>query len=257
MGRGPVVEKKRALTEAARSKTYALHSKLISLAAQSGGNPDDNPRLALAMAKARKDSVPADVIARAVKKGTGEDKSAAQVEEVVYEGYAAGGVALVARALTDNRNRTAGNLRHTFAANGGNLGETGSVTSFAFSLKGVVLGGVGPDAAKFEESAIESGCDEYFIEDDGSFSALTRREDLAAVADFFRKAGYEVTSSAMHYVPNSRAQVADFDTAVKTVKLLQDLDQDEDVELVWSNEEMADDLRARAAQAIQDAKFKI
>ena len=107
-----------------------------------------------------------------------------------------------------------------------------------------------------EESAIESGCDEYFIEDDGSFSALTRREDLAAVADYFRAAGFEVTSAAMHYVPNAKVDVQDFDSALKTVKLLQDLDQDEDVELTWSNEEIPQDLRDRAAQAIEDAKFK-
>lgn len=256
MGRGPVVEKKSALTQAARSKTYALHSKLISMAAQTGGNPDDNPRLFLAISRAKKDSVPADVIARAVKKGTGEDKSGSAVEEVIYEGYAAGGVALVVRALTDNRNRTAGNIRHIFAANGGNLGETGSVTSFAFSLKGITLGKIGPDAVKFEESAIESGCDEYFMEDDGSFSAVSKRENLAAVAEHFRKAGFEVTSAAMHYVPNAKTEVQDFDSALKTVKLLQDLDQDEDVEFTWSNEQISDALRAQAAEAIEKAKFR-
>lgn len=256
MGRGPVVEKKRAITEAARSKVYALHSKLISLAAQSGGNPDDNPRLALAIAKAKKDSVPADVIARAIKRGTGEDKTGAAVEEVIYEGYAAGGVALVVRALTDNRNRTAGNIRHIFGRNGGNLGETGSVTSFAFSLKGVVLGKVGADVNLFEESAIESGCDEYFIEDDGSFSAVGKRENLATVAEYFRKKGFEVTSATMHYVPSAQTEVSDFDSALKTVKLLQDLDQDEDVEYVWSNELISDAMRAQALQTIEDTKFK-
>ncbi len=256
MGRGPVVAQKVAATAAARSKTYALHSKLIALAAQSGGNPDENPRLAMALAKARKDSVTADVIERAIKRGTGEDKSAARVEEVIYEGYAPGGVAVVARALTDNRNRTAGNVRHHFDKNGGNLGTSGSVTGFTFAPKGIVFGKVGPDAAKFEEAAILSGCDEYFMEDDGIFSLVTARENLSSVAENVKAAGLEVTSAAMHYVPVTKAEVADFDTACKTLKLLEDLDADEEIEQVWSNEQISDELRARAKEAAEKAKFR-
>ncbi|HRI36115.1 MAG TPA: YebC/PmpR family DNA-binding transcriptional regulator [bacterium] len=113
-----------------RGKTFTIHAKLIALAAQRGGDPDKNPTLAEAIFNAKKANVPADNIDRAVKKGTGEDKNAETILELYYEGYAPGGVGVIVRTLTDNKNRTASNMRHAFSKYGGNLAETGAVSSY-------------------------------------------------------------------------------------------------------------------------------
>ncbi|MDP5039087.1 MAG: YebC/PmpR family DNA-binding transcriptional regulator, partial [Candidatus Gracilibacteria bacterium] len=125
MGRGPVVQGKKAASNAVKQKVFSLHSKLIALAAQKGGDPDLNPALYDAIEKARKDNVPNDNIERSIKKGTGEDKDSSQISEIVYEGYGVGGVAVIVKVLTDNKNRTASNIRHIFSKYGGNMGESG------------------------------------------------------------------------------------------------------------------------------------
>jgi YebC/PmpR family DNA-binding regulatory protein len=115
-----------------------MHSKLIALAARGGPNPNENPSLYTAIEKAKKDSVPKDVIDKAIRRGSGLDKDAADIEDITYEGYAAGGVAVIVRTLTDNRNRTASSMRSYFSRNGGNLGETGSISSHMFKYRGVI-----------------------------------------------------------------------------------------------------------------------
>jgi transcriptional/translational regulatory protein YebC/TACO1 len=130
-----VVAGKKEANAKVKAKVNTLHAKLISIAAEKGADPSLNSTLADAIHSAKKDGVTADVIERAIKRGAGLDKDALKVEEVFYEGYGPGGVALIVRSLTDNRNRTAPNMRHIFSAFGGNLGETGTVSNFAFDFR--------------------------------------------------------------------------------------------------------------------------
>ena len=128
MWRGPVVQARKNAVNAAKGKVFSLHAKLIALAAQKWWNPDDNPTLAAAIIKAKKEGVPSDNIERSIKKGTGEDTSAEQIVEIVYEWYAPGGVAIMVSTLTDNKNRTVANIRHIFNKYGGNMWESGVVS---------------------------------------------------------------------------------------------------------------------------------
>lgn len=118
MGRGPVVQARKNAVNSAKGKVFSLHAKLIAIAASKGANPEDNPSLAAAIYNAKKAGVPNDNIDRAIKKGSGEDKDAAQIVEIIYEGYAPGGVALIVSTLSDNKNRTVANIRHIFSKYG-------------------------------------------------------------------------------------------------------------------------------------------
>jgi len=129
---------KKAATALQKGKVYGMHSKLISLAARGGANPLENPSLYTAIEKAKKDSVPKEVIEKAIRRGAGLDKDAAAIEDITYEGTGAGGIAIIVRALTDNRNRTASSFRSYFNKNGGNLGETGSLSNHMFKYRGDV-----------------------------------------------------------------------------------------------------------------------
>jgi YebC/PmpR family DNA-binding regulatory protein len=131
------IKVRKGVQDKIRGKTFTIHAKLIALAAQRGGDPDKNPALTEAIFNAKKANVPADNIDRAIKKGTGEDKSAETILELYYEGYAPGGVGMIVRTLTDNKNRTASNMRHHFSKHGGNLAETGAVSSYGFAYRGV------------------------------------------------------------------------------------------------------------------------
>jgi YebC/PmpR family DNA-binding regulatory protein len=126
---------KKAASALQKGKIYGMHSKLISLAAKGGPNPLENPTLFTAIEKAKKDSVPKDVIDKAIRRGAGLDKDAAAIEDIIYEGTGAGGIAIIVRALTDNRNRTASSFRSYFSKNGGNLGETGSLSNHMFKYR--------------------------------------------------------------------------------------------------------------------------
>ncbi len=144
---------KKAATALQKGKVYGMHSKLIALAARSGANLLENPSLYTAIEKAKKDSVPKDVIDKAIRRGAGLDKDAAAIEDITYEGMAAGGIAVIIRSLTDNRNRTASSIRSIFSKNGGNLGETGSLSNHMFKFRGVC---VIPSGKITEEQIIES-----------------------------------------------------------------------------------------------------
>lgn len=176
------------MSDNARGKVFAIHAKLISLAAKSGGDPAMNPVLYDALEKARKANVPADNIERAIKKGTGADKEGTEITEIIYEGYSPGGVAVVVKTLTDNKNRTAKNMRHTFSQYGGNLGETGSVSSFAFKYQGYIEVSVGMHSIEqWEEWIIESGASDYeFLEDATQVRISTERTDLMGVVKFLK-----------------------------------------------------------------------
>ncbi len=243
---------KKAASALQKGKIYGMHSKLIAVAAKGGANPLENPTLFTAIEKAKKDSVPKDVIDKAIRRGAGLDKDAAAIEDIIYEGMAAGGIGVIIRALTDNRNRTASSIRSYFNKNGGNLWETGSLSNHMFKYRGVF---VIPTSAITEDQIIESGCDDYIVEGDET-RLLCLREQFSGVTNFLKSVNIEPTSSGFEYLPNMELEVTDFEQGVKVMKLLQDLDEDDDVEKVWTNGVFDDILREKIESFLDSNGFR-
>ncbi|MBQ2601367.1 MAG: YebC/PmpR family DNA-binding transcriptional regulator [Treponema sp.] len=229
----------KGIADAKRGKLFTKFIKEISIAAKmGGGDPDSNPRLRTAILKARASNMPKDNIERAIKKGTGED-GGAQYEELVYEGYAPGGVAVLVEVLTDNKNRAASNVRNIFGKNGGNLGTSGSVSRM-FDRKGVIE----YDAEKVNEDeltevAIEAEADDV-VNEDGVITVTTDPANFDKVLEALQAKEYESLSAAVSMVPQAYTAV-DADTAKKVAKLLNKLEEDDDVQNVWSTVEYPDD----------------
>ncbi|MDD3120739.1 MAG: YebC/PmpR family DNA-binding transcriptional regulator [Candidatus Gracilibacteria bacterium] len=257
MGRGPVIARKRDITNLQRGKIFSLYAKIITVATIKAGGDVNSPAVHDAVAKARKNNVPSENIERALKKGTGADKEGNQIEEIFYEGYGAGGTGFIVKILTDNKNRTASNIRHLFSKNGGNLAETGSLSSFSFKFAGVcyvVLNGKTLD--EIEETIIESGAEDYVEEEEGKIKIITDLKDLAKVVNFLKSSGIFVEDYAPEYVPVNFIEITDFDKALKILKLIDDLEDDEDVEFVWTNYDIAEDLALKVREAIENNKFR-
>lgn len=217
-----------------------------------------NPALYDALEKARKANVPADNIERAIKRGTGADKDGIEITEIIYEGYAPGGVAVIVKALTDNKNRTAKNIRHTFSQYGGSLGETGSVSSFAFKYQGFVEALVeNHSIEKIEEFVIESGASDYeFLEENTKVRISAEKSDLMAVVKFLKSQGLTIEAHGLEYSATNIVNVDDSEKILKIYALLAELDEDDDVEHVWHNAEIDAALWHTAEEAIQKSKFR-
>lgn len=221
-----------------RGKIFGRLSREITIAArQGGGNPDGNSRLRLAIERARENSMPADNIRRAVQKGTGEVEGTAY-EEVTYEGYGPGGVAVLVEAATDNRNRTVADLRHLFAKHGGNLGESGSV-AWQFARKGVIaVGGDVHSEDAVMEAALEAGAEDVTF-DDGDFEITTGADDLLAVRAALESRGIAVTSAAVEMLPQTTVTL-EGDPARRMLKLMAALEDHDDVQNVAANFDIAE-----------------
>jgi YebC/PmpR family DNA-binding regulatory protein len=226
------IKHKKAIVDARRGKLFTKLARTITVAAKDGGDPEGNPALALAIQKARDASMPKDNIERAIAKGTGEGADADQLETVLYEGYGPGGVALLVDALTDNRNRTGSEVRHLFTKHGGNLGEPGSV-AYLFDKRGVIV----VDATRYQEddllSAIEAGALDVSVDDD-VFEILTEPGDLTAVRAALEEAGVELESAEVGQHPKTRVPI-DEETATKLVRLIEALEDNDDVDEVHAN----------------------
>src|SRR5205807_10415930 len=192
---------KRAL-DAKRGKTFSKLSKESSIAAKSGGgDPNGNPRLRSAIVAARAASMPGDNIDRAIKRGTGEGTEGQHFDEIIYEGYAPGGVAVIVETATDNKNRTAAEIRSIFAKNHGNLGSSGSV-SYMFHRKGQIIvprSSIGEE--RIFELALEAGAEELTTQEDG-YLIITAPDQLYAVAEALRKAGVTTESQKFTFIPD-------------------------------------------------------
>jgi YebC/PmpR family DNA-binding regulatory protein len=220
---------------AADTKRGALFTKLargITIAARDGADPAGNASLALAIQKAKDSSMPKDNIERAIAKGTGEGGDAEALEEVLYEGYGPGGVALLVAATTDNRNRTGSEVRHIFSKHGGNLGEPGSV-AYLFDKRGLIV----VDAARYAEDdllpAIEAGALDVAVDED-VFEVLTEPGDLTAVRAALEESGVELESSELAQHPKTRVPI-DEDVANKLMRLIDALEDNDDVDDVHAN----------------------
>ena len=229
-----------------RSKLFSKLSREITIAAKVGGSsPDSNPRLRLAIQNARGQSMPKDNIERAIKKSEGGD--ADTYEEIRYEGYGSGGVAVIVEALTDNRNRTASAVRATFSKHGGNLGETGSV-SFMFDRVGeIVYQADAGDADTVFEAALEAGAEDVQSGEDGH-TISCGFEDLGDVSSALEKALGEPESVRPVWKPQTEVQI-DEDKAASLMKLIAALDDDDDVQNVYANFQVSEEVMAKLTAA--------
>ncbi len=229
------IKHKKGAADAKRGKLFSKLTRAIIVAAREGG-PDPAANLALqnAVEKARSYSMPKDTIDRAIAKGSGADADTSAFETVVYEGYGPSGVAVIVEALTDNRNRTAGEVRHVFSKNDGNLGGSGAV-AWLFERRGVVI--VEADGADEDEltlAAAEGGADDV-ARDGSTFQVTTAPESLAAVREAVEAAGFTVDSSELTMVPKTTVEVDDENDAKKILRLIDQLEDNDDVQDVYSN----------------------
>ena len=230
---------KKEKTDAQRASVFTRIGKEISIAVREGGpDPASNSKLRDLIQKAKANNVPNDNIDRVIKKAAGGDGE--QYEVVIYEGYGAGGVAVIVETTTDNRNRTAADIRHYFDKCGGNMGTTGCV-SFMFSKQGViVIEQEGVDEDKLMEDALEAGATD-FLTDDGVFEIRTEPNDCGAVRDDLEAKGYSFVSAEVEYVPSTYTALTDPDDIKNMEKMLEMFEDNDDVQAVWHNWENADD----------------
>ncbi|HKD66446.1 MAG TPA: YebC/PmpR family DNA-binding transcriptional regulator [Candidatus Binataceae bacterium] len=228
------IKHKKAATDAKRGKMFTKLIKEITIAAKlGGGDVKANPRLRTAVAAAKAQSMPNDNIDRAIKKGTGE-LGGAQLETVIYEGYGPGGVAIIAEALTDNRNRTVAEIRFLFGRHGGNLGESGCV-GWMFKKKGILSVEKGAvDEDKLFELAIEAGAEDLSADDPESFQITAAPESYQAVRDAVEKAGIPIAHGEVALAPENVVRVSGH-AAEQVIKLVEDLEDHDDVQSVSAN----------------------
>ncbi len=229
------IKHKKGAADAKRGKLFSKLTRAIIVAArEGGGDPSGNLALQNAIEKARSYSMPKDNIDRAIAKGSGADSDTSTFETVVYEGYGPSGVAVIVEALTDNRNRTASDVRHTFAKNDGNLGGSGAV-AWLFERRGVVLvPAAGVDEDELMLAAADAGADDVSL-DGSSYQVLTAPEQLGAVREALEAAGFTIESSELTMLPKTTVEVADEGDAKKVLRLMDQLEDNDDVQDVFAN----------------------
>lgn len=239
------IKRQKAVADVAKGKIFTRIIREITIAArEGGGDPSTNARLSLAIDNAKGSNMPKDNIERAIKKGIGDQGSANSYTEIIYEGYGPGGVAYLVETSTDNVNRTAGEIRHSFSKSGGNLGTSGSV-AYLFDQKGIVtVQADGVDADAFMLEAIEAGAEDVEAADE-TFEVTTARSDLFAVRQALETAGYRITNAELQRIPSTSVKV-DEATALSNFKLMEKLEENDDVGNVFNNMELDDDTLAVA-----------
>lgn len=229
---------KKGKTDAQRAKIFTKIGKEMSIAVKEGGpNPNSNGKLKELIVKAKSFNVPNENIERIIKKASSSE--AADYENINYEGYGPNGVAVIVECATDNRNRTSGDIRHYFDKFGGNLGATGCVT-YLFSQKGVIIiDADGIDEDKLMEDILESGASD-FIKEDEAYEVFTEPALVSEVGETLEKAGYSIVSAEAEMIPSLYVNLEDEDSIVKMNKLLEHLEENDDVLNIWHNWENCD-----------------
>lgn len=235
------IKHRKGRQDAKRGKIFTKLIRELTVAAKHGGGiPADNPRLRLAVDKALTANMSRDVIDRAIARGAGNNE-ADNVVELSYEGYAPSGVAIIIEAMTDNRNRTAAEVRHAFTKCGGNLGTDGSV-AYMFDRKGQISYAPGVDEDALMEAALEAGADDVVAADDGSVEVFTSFSDFLSVNEALTQAGFKGDDAEIAMIPSLSAPVADLETAKKVLKLIDMLEDLDDVQNVYHNAEIPDEI---------------
>ncbi|HIF9133652.1 TPA: YebC/PmpR family DNA-binding transcriptional regulator [Photobacterium damselae] len=236
------IKHRKAAQDAKRGKIFTKLIREIVVAAKEGGaEVENNPRLRAAIDKALSNNMTRDTINRAVTRGAGGDGED-NMETVIYEGYGPAGTAVMVECMTDNRNRTVSAVRHAFSKAGGNLGTDGSV-SYLFDKKGVISYAPGLDEDAVMEAALEAGADDVETNDDGSIDVYTTLKEFGAVKDAMDAAGFEAANAEVTLVPSTKADL-DITTAPKLMRLIDVLDDLDDVQEVYHNGDMSDEVAA-------------
>jgi YebC/PmpR family DNA-binding regulatory protein len=234
---------KKGAADAKRGKIFTRHAKLIEIVAQKGGDPSMNPSLRVAIDNAKADSVPNANIERAIKKGSGELKGD-RMEEVVYGGYGPGNIALIIECLTDNKNRTLSNIKLALGKNGGSFAESSSVL-WMFERKGVVSFQMSDGSTKslddLELELIDVGAEE-FESDDGTVTVTTDMTSWTKVRDYLKQNGFDVQSAGLKYMPTQKSDIKDAETAQKLMKLVDAIEEDDDVSEVHTNADISEEV---------------
>ena len=234
------IKRKKEKTDSKRGKIFTKIGRELAVAVKEGGaDPNSNSRLKDIIAKAKANNMPSDTISRSIKKAAGEAGSI-NYESIVYEGYGPGGVAVIVEALTDNRNRTAGEVRHSFDKNGGSMGATGCV-AWMFERKGIVIV---ENSEKIDEeelimTALEAGADDVG-EDDGDFEITTTPASFTAVYEALESAGYTIAMAEVQMVPSNTVSITE-EVEESIQKMLDMLDDSDDVQNVYHNAELSDE----------------
>lgn len=249
------IKHRKAAQDAKKWKIYSIHSKLIALEAQKWWDPDNNPSLYAAIENAKKQWVPNDNIDRAIKKWTWEDKDWVQIVEMSYEWYWPWWIAIMVRVLTDNKNRTAANIRHIFTKYWWNLWESWAV-SWMFKRKWIlIIDSLKYSFEKIEELVYETNAED--IEKDWDIIKITTSvDDFKEVENFFIKNNIELDASEIDNIPDNYTKLEEFDNVLKFKKMLEAFDLDEDVESVSSNEEIDEKLSQDVDEFIEKNTFK-
>ncbi|MDM7273833.1 YebC/PmpR family DNA-binding transcriptional regulator [Sulfurihydrogenibium azorense] len=236
------IKNKKAKMDAIRGKIFTKVIKEITVAARlGGGDPEANPRLRMAIEKAKEVNMPSENIERAIKRGTGELEGV-NYEEVRYEGYGPEGVAIIVEATTDNRNRTTAEVRHIFSKYGGNLGSSGCV-SFLFEDKGVI----NVEKSKYSEEeilekALEAGAEDVITDDEEYYEIRTSVQDFYKVKENLEKMGVEIARAELTKIPTTTVKITNEETATKLMKLLDALEDNDDVQKVYANFDIPEEL---------------
>jgi YebC/PmpR family DNA-binding regulatory protein len=241
------IKHRKGAQDAKRGKIFTRLIKEITVAARmgGGGDIDSNPRLRSAVAAAKNVNMPKDNIERAIKKGTGELEGETY-EEIRYEGYGPGGVAVLVDCMTDNRNRTVGEVRYAFTKSGGNLGESGCV-AFMFDRKGsIIVDKEQVDEEQLMEVALEAGAEDV-LEEETTFQILTAPEDFDVVREEMEKAGIEMVEASISMIPQNTVEVAEEKKAASLMRLMETLEDNEDVQHVHANFDIPDEIMERLA----------
>jgi YebC/PmpR family DNA-binding regulatory protein len=238
------IKRKKGVADVKKGAVFTRLGREIALAARAGGgDPDANFSLRLAVEKARTSNMPKDNIERAIKRGTGELAEGGQLDEVMYEGYGPGGTALLVQVLTDNRNRAASEIRHIFTRGGGNMASSNAV-AWMFEKKGVIsLEANGKDAEELALELIDAGADDVKV-DGNDIEAYSAPEQLKALRDALEKRKIPIAAADIAWVAKSPAEVGD-DQAVQTMKLMESLEEQDDVQKVFTNLDISDTQMAK------------
>lgn len=233
------IKREKGAKDAARGAVFTKLGNQIAIAARSGIDPSINSTLALAIDKAKAANMPMANIQRAIDRVA--DKNAAQLDEVTYEGYGPGGIAVIVEAATDNKNRTYPDVRHAFSKNGGNIAEPNSV-AFQFTRRGVIRAGFGGDSDEALLAALDAGAEDAQVEDDDTLTIYTDQKSLHAVREAVAAAGLKVLDAELSYVPNATIEISDAETARKVVNLMDALEELDDVVATHSNFDIVADI---------------
>ena len=235
------IKRKKGALDAKRGKIFTKLIKEITVAARmGGGDPEGNPRLRSAVGTAKSENMPKDNIERAIKKGTGELEGAVY-DEISYEGYGPGGVAVLVDCMTDNKNRSVADIRHAFSKSGGNLGETGCV-SWMFEKKGSIL--IDKDSIGEEElmdKALEAGAEDV-VEEDNVYQVVTTPDDFEAVREALETDGIKFIEASVSMIPQNVVEITEEKPARQILRLLESLEEHEDVQNVFSNFDISDEI---------------